>query len=52
MKDGLLGLSYIVFYVLDREDTTKDNMYIIEKFFVLDGNYKIIREYEIIKERK
>lgn len=46
MKDGMIKLSFTEFYMLDREDTTKDNMFILDKFFVLDDNYKIIKEYE------
>ena len=38
-------------FLLDRDDTTKNTMFLLKKYFVVDNEYKIVCEYEeIIKE--
>lgn len=37
------------FHLLDRDDKSKDSIFHIKKFFVINNEYKIVKEYE---ERK
>lgn len=46
MKDGFISLSFVEYYSLDREETDKNTMWILEKYFILDKNYQIVKEYE------
>ena len=46
MKDGFVYLSFVEYYSLDREETDKNAMWILEKYFILDNNYQIVKEYE------
>lgn len=46
MKDGFISLSFVEYYSLDREETGRNTMWILEKYFILDKNYQIVKEYE------
>lgn len=51
-KDGLVSLSFLESYTMDREDESRCSMWIIEKFFLLDKDNQIVQEYEEIKKGK
>ena len=43
---------YIEDYSIDRVDTTKPSMFVIEKFIVLDKNSKIVSLDDVTRESK
>ena len=50
-KDGLAKVSYEEFYSIDRDDSIKPSLFVIEKHFLLNKDYQIIKEFEDIIKR-
>jgi hypothetical protein len=51
-KDGFISVTFTESFTLEREEDSKCTMWIIDKHFLLDKDYKIVKEYEEIKKSK